>query len=281
MAVRVVVIGECLVDEVAGPAGRTVHRGGSAANVAVALARLGGDVTLHTHVGDDAAGRELVAGLETEGVHVTASSVRPGPTSRAVATIRPDGSASYAFDLRWDPVPVDVTGFDVVHVCSFAAVLEPGAAVVRSAAQSASALSYDVNVREVLTGTGPRIRAKVEDLVARCALVKASDEDIAALYDDPASVPERWLALGARAVVVTRGADGASWHDTSGTIERPAQTVTVVDTIGAGDTVQAALLLRWHDPDRAATLDLALAAAAVTVSRPGAQPPRLAEIVTD
>jgi fructokinase len=183
----------------------------------------------------------------------------------------------------------------VVHTCSLGAVLPPGAddvlAILESARDKAT-ISYDVNVRPAITGTGPDLVSQVESVVARSDIVKASDEDLQALYGelDPVAGAKRLLTLGPAAVVVTRGQGGATWVSVSQEVDVASVPVVVADTIGAGDTFCAAMLDRlWTrgllgpggreslvDVARDAVVDVlshAARAAAVTVGRPGADPP--------
>jgi fructokinase len=160
-------------------------------------------------------------------------------------------------------------------------------------------VSYDVNLRPAVTGVGPEVVAAVQRMAGMADLVKASDEDLAALWpaDGVEGGVRRLLAAGAEAVVVTRGAAGASWHTraagTSGAGSVAGTPVVVVDTIGAGDTFSAALIDRlwphlgagagsrlaglgadqWGD-----ALAFAVRAAGVTVSRHGADPPSAGEL---
>ena len=151
-------------------------------------------------------------------------------------------------------------------------------------------------MRPSVTGVGPAIAATVEATVALTDLVKASDEDLEALYpgDSEAAAAERLLALGPAAVVVTRGADGAAWYADGLAVAAPGVAVSVADTIGAGDTFGAAMLdelarrgllgggvvalKAMSRDDVAGVLDFATRAAAVTVSRPGADPPWRTEL---
>ena len=214
-------------------------------------------------------------------------------TSTAVATLDADGAAHYEFDLDWvlDPPTVEATPA-AVHVCSLGAVLSPGSDVVHDVVtrlRGSALVSYDINARPVITGTGPDLLERVERMVASSNLLKASDEDLAALYPglDLAGAAHGLLERGPAAVVVTRGADGAVWFSRSGRVEVSSVPVTVADTIGAGDTFSAALvdgLLGRGDLavlDEAAVrevLERAVRAAAVTVSRPGADPPYASEL---
>ena len=298
----VLVVGESLVDIVHGPDGSTVeYAGGSAANVAVALARLDRRVRFVTAWADDERGRVLADHLAAAGVELAGDPHVLDRTATAAATIGADGAASYEFDLEWripdvsdEPAPL------VLHTCSLGAVLEPGAdgvlALVERLRDRAS-ISYDVNARPAITGTGPDVVALVERLAAVTDLVKASDEDLAHLYPqlDEEAAARHLLALGPAAVIVTRGGDGAAWFAEHATVEAASLPVEVADTIGAGDTFGAAVVdalwergllgaerrpdLRRLDPGVIAeVLAHAARAAAVTVSRPGADPPYRSEL---
>ena len=281
------VVGESLVDIVREADGTTTERpGGSAANVAVALARLGRPVRLATAYAADDRGDSLASRLNDSGVALAGDPVVLSRTSTAAATLHPDGSAAYTFDLDWrlGPIPVGTPRF--VHVCSLGAVVEPGADDVRrllDEVRGAAIISYDVNARPAVTGTGPDLVACVELVAAVADLVKASDEDLAVLYPTMGltEATQHLLGLGPRAIALTRGDAGASWITAAGEISVEASPVTVVDTIGAGDTFSAALLdALWDDLDRdpAEVLAHAARAAAVTVSRAGADPPHLGEL---
>lgn len=294
MAADVLVMGESLVDVVRGLDGSTTeHVGGSAANVAVALARLGRSVRFATSFADDVHGRMVAAHLERAGVRLANEPHSVARTSTAVATLGVGRAASYAFDLDWvlDP-PAAALDPAAVHVCSLGAVLAPGAEVVLDAVsrlRDGALVSYDINARPVVTGTGPDLLARVERMVAVSDVVKASDEDLAALYPalDLEAAARGLLARGPAAVVVTRGELGAVWFSRAGRVEVSSTPVRVADTIGAGDTFAASLLdgLLGHgsvedlDQDAVrAVLTRAVRAAAVTVSRPGADPPYAAEL---
>ncbi|WP_372729294.1 carbohydrate kinase [Nocardioides sp.] len=293
----VLVVGESLVDLVRDPDGSIrAHAGGSAANVAVALARLGCPVQLATSYADDEYGRLLAEHLRAAGVGSASVPFALPATSTATATLAADGSASYTFDVDWrlNPVPIGVPP-RVVHTCSLAAVLPPGADDVLALVdelRDVATITYDVNARPALTGSGPDVVRRVEAMVALSDLVKASDEDLDALYPelDHRAAARHLAGLGPKAVVVTRGGRGAVWltHDVE--FEAFAPQVTVVDTIGAGDTFGAGLIdgllgeglagaehrTALADLDEATITRLlthAAAAAAVTVSRPGADPP--------
>jgi fructokinase len=294
---HVLVVGESLVDIVnAADGDLKEYAGGSAANVAVALARLGRSVRFATSWADDERGRLVAEHLESAGVELATDPHAVDRTSTAEATIGVDGAADYEFDLEWRLNPVDTDPAPVVvHTCSLGAVLEPGADDVFRLLQGlreVATLTYDVNARPAITGTGPGVVDRVERMAGIADLVKASDEDLGALYPqlDLEKAARRLLSLGPAAVVVTRGGEGAFWVADSHSVEVASRPVEVADTIGAGDTFGAALIdALWEaglvGADRRDALrDLtreeiegflhhAARAAAVTVSRPGADPP--------
>ncbi len=260
--------------------------GGSAANVAVALARLGRPVRFATAYADDRLGRLLADHLRVAGVAYAGNPLVLERTSSAEATLAADGSASYVFDLDWRLGDLPDLAPAAVHVCSIGAVLAPGAEAVAAALArfgGDALVTYDINVRPSITGTGPEVVAAVERVAALADVVKASDEDLAHLWPDldEGAVAARLLALGARGVAVTRGAHGATWHTTDVRHEVASVPTTVADTIGAGDTFSAGILdALWDDRGRDPAQVLAWAArlAAVTVSRPGADPPYRHEV---
>ena len=301
-----VVVGEALVDLVGERGGRTlaVYPGGSPANVALGLARLGSPVTLKTRLGRDALGAMIRAHLEASGVLVDV-----GPdeaqvsTSLAIASVAA-GIASYDFRIDWDvrtlaPLPIEAR---CMHTGSLATVLPPGRAHVvdlmeREHERGHVTVSYDPNVRPALIGPAARARADVERLVTLSDVVKVSDDDLHWLYPDRSDedVACDWLGRGPALVVVTRGDAGVYAISARGELRRPAMAVDLVDTIGAGDSFTAGLLdgLRRADllgaarGDALAAIDEATLAdvvaeaalvAAITCSRPGADPPTRAEL---
>lgn len=307
------VVGEALVDVVRRPDGSvSEHAGGSPANVAVALRRLGRSVRLLTQYAGDRLGTVLDGHLRAEGVDVDRQRPRSGRTSSAEALIGPDGSASYAFDLEWSlewrperTLEGDLAGAAagrplVVHTGSLGAVLEPGAAAVLDLLDELrphTTVSYDLNIRPGAMGPLAGVRARALAVVARADVVKASDEDLAHLFPDadPVAAARVLLEHGPAAVVLTRGGAGATAVTPALTVDVPAPPVAVADTIGAGDSFCAATLdglgrlgalggperpaLRQLDePGWREVLAHAAAVAAITVARPGADPPTLAEL---
>jgi fructokinase len=298
------VLGEALVDVVVTADGeRRAHPGGSPANVAVGLARLGSPVWLLTEIGDDAYGHLLRDHFDANGVNLPVGLEAARPTSIAEAQIGPTGAATYVFDLRWNAPGTDrplPAGTSHVHTGSIGALLPPGGKKVPGwveSARSSSTVSYDPNVRPALMGYAESARPRVERLVALSDIVKASDEDLAWLVPgvEPEEVAASWLALGPALVVVTRGDQGAYAATRHGTFEVARVPVELVDTVGAGDAFMAGLLdgLRLADllgADRRAALNeagrdavgpalhRAALVSAFTCARRGADPPTVHEL---
>lgn len=301
-AATALVVGEALVDVVRSPDGHTQeHPGGSPANVAVGLARLGRPVRLATWIGSDARGRRVRDHLGASGVRLVPGSSGADRTSTAVADLDAHGAAQYTFDLDWQVPSLTVdAGVAVLHTGSIAATLPPGADDVSrliSAGARHATVTYDPNVRPGIMGEARSVRPGIEGLVAACDVVKVSDEDLEWLYPgrDHGQLAAQWLDRGPALVVITRGARGALGATAGATVEVPAPTVSVADTVGAGDSYMAALidglwgagllgaanrpaLRRITAETVRRVMTYAAAAAAITVSRPGADPPHKAEL---
>jgi len=298
---RVLVVGEALVDLVQRADGsRHEAPGGSPANVALTLGRLGRHPQLLTSLGDDDRGRAVRGWLEGSGVRVSAGSATGAHTSTATALLDASGAATYEFDLAWS-VDTQLAGpADVLHVGSIATVIEPGASavlrLVEERRQNAT-ITFDPNIRPALIDDAGAARARVEQLVGLADVVKVSDEDLRWVRPDQSlsEAAADWLALGPAAVVVTLGGEGAFALTAAGRVSILAPLVSVVDTVGAGDTFMGALIDGLVDADvagadrRAALRELPLGvlerimrrsadAAAITVSRPGADPPTREEL---
>ena len=299
-APRALVVGEALVDAVRRSDGSVdEHPGGSPANVAIGLGRLGRPVDLLTWLGDDAHGAVVRDHLEGSAVHVLAGNRSAATTSVATAVLDAEGAATYDFDLVWDlPETWDAPDGDpvVVHTGSIAAVLQPGGqAVARivTAHRATSTITYDPNLRPALMGSPAIAMPIVEALVALADVVKVSDEDLAWLHPgaDPVAIATDWAARGPALVVVTLGGEGAiAVTSTGARVDVPAPRVQVADTVGAGDSFMSGLIDGlWtagllgadrrdalHAID-AVTIERVLTRcariAAITVSRPGANPP--------
>lgn len=296
---RALVIGEALVDAVHRPDGSVrEYPGGSPANVALGLGRLGRGVDLLTWIGADTRGRMVSEHLAASGVAIVPGSDSADRTSVATATVGPDGAARYEFDLSWHVPERWASPPDpplVVHTGSIAAVLEPGGpdvANILAAHRESATLTYDPNVRPSLMPPTEVTRTIVAGLVAMVDVVKVSDEDLMWLVGaPPLETAARWTLSGPALVVVTMGARGAIGMTPDGRrVEVDAPTVTVADTVGAGDSFMAGLidglwgadllgadrrhgLHRMSDGALREILTRCARIAAITVSRPGADPP--------
>lgn len=289
--VDVLVVGEALVDIVHRDGEVLEHPGGSPANVALGLGRLGANVTLLTHVGRDERGIRVAAHLAASGVRVSPNSFSDRATSTASAFIGPDGSASYEFDVHWNPrasgLPVRPR---IAHTGSIAAFLAPGAGAVRTLLRELDAdeLTFDPNIRAGLIGTHAEAMPSFEAMASLATVVKLSDEDAAWLYPGRSTraVLETVRSLGPALVAMTLGAHGSLISVGDEVVEIPAATVDVVDTIGAGDAYMASLIAsllaypsRSVSAQRAREIGRrASSAAALTVSRAGADLPSAAEL---
>jgi len=301
---EILVIGETLIDIVADSGGVRELPGGSPANVAVVLGRLGREPVLATTLADDARGIAALRWLDASGVNVLAQPPATGRTSTAAVRLDVNGSAAYEFDLTWDltqeTLARAVGDPAVVHAGSIATVLEPGADAVEAAflaARGRALVTFDPNARPTITPDREKVLPRVERLVAASDVVKVSEEDLAWYRPgvDPVEVAREWAANGPILVVVTRGAEGSVLVRGDDLVEVSGISVTVADTIGAGDTFMGALIdalmglgaLGPKAGDVLANLTVeelrwaaiwAAQAAAITVSRPGADPPTRAEL---
>ncbi|MBG6215682.1 fructokinase [Arthrobacter sp. CAN_A6] len=300
------VIGETLIDEVlSDTASPRAHVGGSPMNVAVGLARLGHPAQFVGRFGNDDYGRLIQQHLRDNSV-LSPFSPDAHPTSVATARLNPAGGASYEFQLVWDLPELHghstdlLNGTTLLHTGSIAAMLTPGAAEVLKLVEQAhplATISYDPNCRPTIIRDADFARTAAERFVALADVVKASDEDLEWLYPERSALDSAraWLAQGCSLVVVTRGSKGPWGVCAAGEVDGKAPATSVVDTVGAGDSFMAALLgalvdleldgahrreeLRRITQQQLTTvLAYAARAAAVTVSRAGANPPTRSEL---
>ncbi|MFE7843440.1 carbohydrate kinase [Streptomyces sp. NPDC057474] len=299
----IVVAGEALIDLVPQGTGALVDlrpaRGGGPYNTAVALGRLGSPTAFCSRVSYDAYGEALLGGLRDAGVDVASVQRGPEPTTLALASIGEDGSAQYSFYVEGSadrlfaaPDRLSV-GTRAVSFGTCSLVLEPGASAYEELMHATAAqgvfTALDPNIRPGLIPDADAYRTRFKSWLPSVSLLKLSEEDAEWL----GGTPRLWLDSGPSAVVITHGGDGLTVHTRTGAEHSvPAATIDVVDTIGAGDTVNAALLhgLSTRDAlsdaalaalgadDWTRLLRFAARAAAITCSRAGAEPPYAAEV---
>ncbi len=300
----ITVAGEALVDLVIRTDGEvTATLGGAPFNTARAAARLGAPVTFVGALSIDRFGSLLAAQLEADGVHI--ASVRTDlPTTLAAAELDDSGAASYRFYVDGTSAPAlevgdtEAAGSGIFFTGGLALVLQPMAdtllAMVDSVDDSTTVV-FDVNCRPKVVGDRSAYLDRINRLLRRADIVKVSDDDLAYLSPgvDVLDAARQLRAVGGAAVLVTAGASTTSIVTGDGVIEVPVAALgaPVVDSIGAGDTFGGALVAWWLASGRGrADVDAeglqqavlaAHAAAAVVVTRRGADPPRRAELSDD
>jgi len=289
--VSIWVCGEVLIDIL--PSGPVV--GGGPANTAKALARLGHDVHFIDGISTDAFGQSARSELLNDGVNLDLALASDKPTCTATVTLDAVGSASYKFlidgtatfdfNASWLPDPYRYQP-QVLHIGTLVTVIEPGASALYDWAMQVAELApivFDPNIRPSVQPDRDLYEAAVEKWAALSAVVKVSDDDLAWLFPDQTidEVANRWINDGVFLVVVTRGANGLVGYTSEGCVEVSGVKVDVVDTVGAGDTVGAIVveamlahgLVELRGDLLRGVLTRAAAAAAITCSRKGAQPP--------
>src|SRR5919106_3093979 len=220
----IAVAGEALVDLVPAPVDDyfELAPGGSPANVAVALARLGVPARLLARIADDMLGRRIRAHLTVNGVQLDHAVAATEQTSLAMVAVAPDGGATYDFrvsgtaDWQWTAAELEgaLDGPVVaLHSGSLALTTPPGAAVLRELISRASGhvtISYDPNCRPLLMGDPADVLDGVHELLAVADVVKVSSEDIGWLSPGtrPEDVVEDWLARGPAIVAGPLGGGG-------------------------------------------------------------------------
>jgi fructokinase len=294
------VCGEVLIDLLPGTPNRLAIVGGGPANTAKALSRLGHNVQFIDGISTDKYGQSARAELIRDGVGLDLALTSDLPTCTATVSLSDDGSASYeflidgtatfAFDNSWLPDPERLKP-EVLQIGTLVTIIEPGASVLYDWAVKVGEFApivFDPNIRPSVMPDLVKYRDEVEKWIKISSVVKFSEDDIAALYpnEDPIEIAKICLEKGVQLVVITRGADGLVGVTVDGVVEVPRVKVSVVDTVGAGDTVGAIIVeavvqrgvLNLTGSNLKEVLHRAAVAAAITCSRAGAQPPRAFEL---
>jgi fructokinase len=308
----ILVCGEALIDLFVGaPEGAEVPAravaGGSPFNVAIGLARLGIPTAFLGGISRDSFGAFLADRLAREGVDDRFLVRSDRLSTISIVATTGNGQPSYAFhgegaaDRALQPAHLPATLPDDIQALTFGSysmAVEPAGTTLAALARREHGrrlISVDPNVRPSVVGDMHSWTIAAERFYRTATLIKASDEDIRFAWGGRAQVADAaayWLNCGARLVVVTEGAKGATAFSAAGCVSVPGRSVVVRDAVGAGDAFHAALLAqlaktgRLH-PDAIAALDLAAirellfyatTAAAVTVSRNGADLPTATDV---
>jgi fructokinase len=297
---QVWVVGEVLIDLIPDGSERKPIVGGGPANTAKALSKLGIDTQFIDGISTDDYGQMAKGKLVASDVKLDYVKYLDKPTCLAIVSLSDSGSASYEFVIEntatfnftsdWLPNPQSKRP-SLLHIGTLASVIEPGASVLFNWAQSVAKVApivFDPNIRPAVIGERTQYVMQVERWVSISSSVKVSDEDIRWLYPnlDIDHVVNNWLAKGPSLIVVTYGDKGLAGYRVGEKVSVDAVMVAVADTVGAGDTV-GAILVEAIVKDSLDTLSgvalemmlkRAAKAAAITVSRSGANPPTLKEI---
>jgi len=297
MSESIWVAGEVLIDLIPRGGERVAIVGGGPANTAKALARLGFDSYFIDGLSTDKYGDQARAELLADGVKLDYTLTSNNPTCLATVTLDENGSASYEFLIdgtatfefneSWLPDPTHPPA--VLHVGTLATIVEPGATNLFNWAKKVKApLVFDPNIRSSVVNDRTRYQQIVEKWATISSVIKMSDDDLAWLYPemDFRSAAENFINEKTQLVVITKGASGLTGFTEDGEVSVPGVKVEVVDTVGAGDTVGAILveaIVKYGIDNLVGTtlenaLNRAAAAAAITCSRAGANPPTLKEL---
>ena len=294
------VVGEVLIDLIPDGLGRKPIVGGGPANTAKALSKIGIDTQFIDGISTDEYGQMAKNDLVNAGVKLDHVKYSDKPTCLAIVSLNDSGSATYEFVIEntstfdftpdWLPNP-QTKKPAVLHIGTLATVIEPGASVLFEWVQSVAKVApivFDPNIRPAVMNDREKYVKQVERWVSISSAVKVSDEDIRWLYPslDIDQVVNNWLTKGPSLIVVTYGDKGLAGYRVGKKVSIDAVKVVVADTVGAGDTV-GAILVEEIVKDGLNSLigvrlekmlNRAAKAAAITVSRSGANPPTLKEI---
>ncbi len=300
MSDQVWVVGEVLIDLIPDESRHVAVVGGGPANTAKALANLGVKTYFIDGVSNDEYGQMAKAELLLANVLLDYVQYSNNPTCTAKVTLSSSGSAAYEFVIedtatfdfsdQWLPDPRSLKP-SLLHIGTLATVVEPGASILFNWAQSVASVApivFDPNIRPAVLGDRVEYVKKVEKWVAISSAIKVSDEDLNWLYPGQTinEIVKNWLEKGVQLVVATLGDKGITAYRKNEQISVNAVKVVVADTVGAGDTVGAVLVeaIVKNGLDKLTggvlktMLIRATKAAAITVSRTGANPPSKEEI---
>ena len=297
---QVWVTGEVLIDLIPDGSERKPIVGGGPANTAKALSKIGINTQFIDGISSDEYGQMAKDELVASGLKLDYVKYSDKPTCLAIVSLSDSGSASYEFVIEntatfdftpdWLPNP-QTDRPTLLHIGTLATAIEPGASVLFEWAQSVAKVApivFDPNIRPAVIGDRKEYVMQVERWVSISSAIKVSEEDIRWLYPslEIEQVVNNWLAKGPSLIVVTYGDKGLAGYRVGEKVFVDAVVVVVADTVGAGDTVGAilveAIVKDGLDTLSGVKLEMMLKraakAAAITVSRSGANPPTLKEI---
>ena len=297
---QVWVAGEVLIDLIPDGKHRKPIVGGGPANTAIALAKLGISTQFIDGISTDKYGQMAKSALDNVGVMLDYAKYSDKPTCLAIVSLSQTGAASYEFLIEntatfdytpdWLPDPSSKNP-SLLYIGTLATAIEPGASVLFSWAQFVAKVApivFDPNVRPDVMSNRDEYVAQVERWVGISSAVKVSNDDLYWLYPsiEIDQIVNNWLAKGPSLIVVTYGDKGLAGYRMGEKVSVDAVKVLVADTVGAGDTVGATLvevivkdgLNTLSGVRLEMMLKRAAKAAAITISRSGANPPTLKEI---
>lgn len=275
------------------------YAGGAVFNSAIALGRLGVPTGFVSGISSDFFGELLISTLKASKVDSRYAVRADRPTTLAFVRLV-DGQARYAFYdegtagrmLTAQDMPSELGDAQALLFGAISLIPEPcGSAyeALMGREHSRRVTMLDPNIRTGFIKDADAHRGRMDRMIGMADIVKLSDEDMVwfGLGKNPAKIAKHWHERGVKLVIVTRGGEGAIGFANGHTVEMPVRKVTVVDTVGAGDTFNAGVLAALYKRDLltkealasldeagiAEALSLGMRAASVTVSRAGANPP--------
>jgi fructokinase len=300
----IVCCGEALIDflplqTAEGHASYLPCNGGSVFNTAIALGRMGETVGFFSGISTDFFGDSLQEGLKASHVDLRYTKVWDKPSTLAFVKLN-DGHARYSFFddnsagqmLTKKDLPKLLPKVSALHFGSISLIPEPGGATYEALMKREAktrVISLDPNIRpSLIKAKGPYLK-RINRMIAMTDILKISDEDVKWMTgkSDLKAAAKKWLKLGPKIVAITKGGDGVEIYTERFSFVQPAVKVEVADTVGAGDTFTAGFLgalrlAKVLNKKKLSVIDqatlekaaaFAAAAAAITCSRPGANPP--------
>lgn len=308
---KILVCGEILLDVFAesitqsGKMAMQAQVGGSCANVAIGAARLGSQSYFLSALPDNPLGTQLYNYLQQQHVQVDYVVRKPQSLPLAFVSLDRVGHPDYTFyadntceqNLLMEDLPDNHSQFQLVHVASYPLTKQPTSDTLYqfiSRLKNRCLISYDPNVRLTLEPNIAIWKQQIDKFTVIADVIKVSSEDLQCIYAtrDYESIVVGWLNAGAKLVVVTDGAEGSTAYHQAGKYHQACYAVEVIDTVGAGDSFQCALLysLSQYECGTAADIEkllpeqirqllqFAAASAAITCSRQGPDLPNFQEV---